>query len=331
MPQATPKAWMEVSLVVAEELAEAVAEVLARFVKDGVVIESTQVIADQFDEGRSIGPLRVCGYLPCDAHLEDKRRRLEEALWHLGRICPLPEAQFKIIYETDWSEAWKQHFKPIAIGRQLLILPTWIETATTERTVVRLDPGMAFGTGTHPTTRLCLEFIEEWFARQADDALQRERETRMIDLGCGSGILAIAALKLGAVRALGVDTDPQAVEVARQNAQLNAVSDRLELATGSLIEILTGRFSLRQAELVVANILTSVLVRLLAEGLDELVVPQGWLILSGILEEQETEVVNAAEMRGLHLIKRRQSEDWVALAFTHAGNEEKRLGERPTQ
>lgn len=320
MSQATPKAWMEVSLVVEEELAEAVAEVLARFVKDGVVIESTQIIADQFDEGRAIGPLRVCGYLPCDAHLEDTRHRLEEALWHLGRIRPLPEAQYKIIYETDWSEVWKQHFKPIAIGQRLLILPTWLETSETERVVVRLDPGMAFGTGSHPTTRLCLELIEEWFTRQADEVLQKKGKTRMIDLGCGTGILAIAALKLGAQRALGVDTDPQAVEVARQNAQLNAVSDRLELATGSLIEILGGQFSLRQAELVVANILTSVLVRLLAEGLGDLVAQQGWLILSGIFEGQEREVINAAEMRGLHLIQRRQSEGWVALAFTHLGN-----------
>ncbi len=317
MPRTTPKAWMEVSLIVEEELAEAVAEVLGRFVSDGVVIESTQVVADPFDEGRSIGPLRVCGYLPCDAHLEEKRRRLEEALWHLGRICPLPEAQYKIIYEADWSEVWKQHFKPIAIGRRLLILPTWLDVPETERVVVRLDPGMAFGTGTHPTTRLCLELIEEWFAQQSNAA---PSEKRMMDIGCGSGILAIAALKLGAQRALGMDTDPQAVEVARQNAQLNAVADRLEVATGSVAEVLAGRFSLRQAELVVANILTSVLVRLLAEGLDELVAPHGWLILSGILQEQEAEVINAAEERGLHLVLRRTSEDWLALAFTHTSH-----------
>jgi ribosomal protein L11 methyltransferase len=116
--------WLEVSLVVDGEMAEAVAEVLARYVSGGVAIESTAVAAGAEDEGgRAVGPLRVCGYLPVDGQLEARRQRLEEALWHLGQIRPLPEAQFRPIQAQNWAEAWKQHYKPVAIGERLLIVP----------------------------------------------------------------------------------------------------------------------------------------------------------------------------------------------------------------
>lgn len=315
MQQETPKSWLEVSLVVDEEAAEAVAEVFSRFVTGGVVIESTQVKANLLDEGHSVGPLRVYGYLPLDAQLEEKRRHLEEALWHLGQIRSLPTPQFKVIHETDWSQAWKHHYQPIAIGEHLLIVPTWLEPPESERILVRMDPGMAFGTGTHPTTQLCLEFIEEWFASRRGFP-QRHPECCMIDLGCGSGILAIAALKLGAKKALAMDTDPQAVQVARQNAALNGVSDHLEVAIGSVEEILNGHFSLKEADFVVANILAPTLIQLLSEGLAQLVTPHGWLVLSGILQEQAGEVITAAQARGLHLIAQRAIEDWVALVFS---------------
>lgn len=197
--------WMEVSLTVDGELAEAVAEVMARYIPDGVAIESTAIIPDLEGEGQPGGPLRVCGYLPIDERLEETRRRLEEGLWYLGRIRPLPAAEYKPIQEINWVEAWKQHYQPIPIGRRLIIVPAWIELPTQERIPIRIDPGMAFGTGTHPTTQLCLELLEEYL---------RPGEA-IIDMGCGSCILAIAAIKLGASQALGVDIDLQAIPNAR--------------------------------------------------------------------------------------------------------------------
>jgi ribosomal protein L11 methyltransferase len=301
--------WLEISLVVDGELAEAIAEVLARHVPNGVLIESTAVTAGADDsEGHAVGPLRVCGYLPVDEHLEEARQRILEGLWYLGRIMPLPEAQFRTLQEQDWSQAWKEHYHPIPIGERLIVVPAWLESPDPQRVAVRMDPGMAFGTGTHPTTQLCLELVEASLA-----AFPGGLES-VIDVGCGSGILAVAALKLGAGRALGVDIDAEAVTAAGENAALNQVVERFEVGLGSVSEILSGAYSIAQAPLVLANILAPVIIRLLDEGLARLVAPGGWLVLSGILQEQAAEVQAALEKAGLHLLERRQIGDWVALA-----------------
>jgi ribosomal protein L11 methyltransferase len=301
-------AWLEVSLTVNGELAEAVAEVLARYIPAGVVIESTAVYAGPEDEnGQAVGPLRVCGYLPMDEALEETRRKIEEGLWYLGRIAPLPAPVFRPFEEVNWVDAWKQHYHPIPVGEGLMIVPAWLEPETGGRLPIRIDPGMAFGTGTHPTTQLCLALTEAYF-------LQNGGNPRVLDIGCGSGILAVAALKLGAAHALGVDIDPLAMEASSQNAALNGVGAGLELGVGSVAEVRRGAFSLQQGELVFANILAPVLVRLLDEGLGELVTLDGWLVLSGILAEQSPEVEAALAHHGLKLLERRQSGDWVALA-----------------
>jgi len=302
-------AWVEVSLTVDGELAEAVAEVLARYIQSGVVIESTAVYAGPEDEnGQAVGPLRVCGYLPVDDTVEETRRKIEEGLWYLGRISPLPAPVFRPFEDVNWVEAWKQHYHPIPVGDGLMIVPAWLEPETGGRLPIRIDPGMAFGTGTHPTTQLCLALTEAFFQ-------QNSGSPRVLDIGCGSGILAVAALKLGAGHALGVDIDPLAMEASRQNAALNGVDNQqLELGVGSVAEVRQGRFNLRQGELVFANILAPVLVRLLDEGLGELVSPGGWLVLSGILAEQSSEVEAALARHKLELLQRKQSGDWVALA-----------------
>ncbi len=307
--------WLEVSLTVDGELAEAVAEVLARFAPEGVAIESTAVVSAPDDaEGRAIGPLRVCAYLAVNNDLEDKRRRLEEALWYLGRIRSLPPVEYRWVQETDWAKAWQQYYRPVMIGERLVIVPAWLESPAPERIAVRIDPGMAFGTGTHPTTQLCLELLEA--------GLQRLRGERVdvIDLGCGSGILSIAALKLGADRALGVDIDPQAIAAARQNAVLNGVSEHLEARLGSVAELLAGEFPIRRAHLLLANILSQVIIQLVEAGLTELLYPGGVGIFSGILQEQEDDVRACLERKGMRILQRRQQEDWVALLAISDGS-----------
>ena len=311
----TSAKWLEVSMVVDGELAEAVAEVMARFAPNGVVIESTQIRVDMDSEqvGHPEGPLRVLAYLPADENLETTRRKLEEGLWYLGRIRPLASPKFRPVHERNWAEAWKKHYRPIPVGKKLIIIPAWMDSPDEKRIPIRIDPGMAFGTGTHPTTRLCLELEEKVIGGWANDT-----GMQVIDVGCGSGILSVAALKLGSSGALGVDVDPDAIQAAQKNARINDVGDRLELGAGSLSQILAGNFSIRRAPLVLANILAPVIIRLLDEGLAGLLTPDGDLLLSGILEEQAGDVENAARKVGLVIRERLKIEDWVALRATRS-------------
>ncbi len=300
--------WLEVSLTVNGELAEAVAEVLGRYAPNGVAMEM-EVLGFQPDgQGIPSGDIRVCAYLLVDENLEEKRGQLEQALWYLGRIQPLPAPAYRIVQETDWAEAWKSHYHPILIGERLVVVPAWLENPTPQRLAVTLDPGMAFGTGSHPTTQLCLEWIEALLA-SADRASYRT----LIDVGCGSGILSIAALKLGVEFALAVDVDAIAVRSSLENAQANGVADRIQVGIGSVEEIRRGEFSLRQADLLVANILAPVILELLEQGLAELVAPKGAMILSGILEHQSPEIEAALRQKGFGRIDCRQQGDWVAL------------------
>ena len=295
--------WVEVSLTVNGELAEAVAEVLDRYSSNGVVVESGVTYNDEEDEGTPIGPVKVYAYLPVDEYLEEKRQRLAEALWHLGRIQELPEASYKTIEDEDWMASWKKHYRPIPIGQRRLVLPVWIEQSDMSRVAVKIDPSMAFGTGTHPSTQLCLEMIEAH--------LQPGEE--VIDVGCGSGILSIAALKMGARHALGVDIDSASVKSTRENAANNLVTENLEVGLGSVTEVREGQFSLKQAPFVLANILAPVIIRLFAAGLADLVAPGGKIALAGILADQAAGVRQAAEAHGLRYLETRTQLDWVCL------------------
>jgi len=302
--------WLEVSLVVEVELAEAVAEVLSRFAPKGVVIESTSVLQDEVDQGgKIVGPLRVVAYILMDDQIEETRNKLEESLWYLGCIQPLPDPEYKIVPETDWSQAWKSHYIPIPVGQHLIIVPAWLTVPESKRIPILMDPGMAFGTGTHPTTQLCLQLIEEIL----DYPNSPEKQLDVIDIGCGTGILFIAALKLGAGRALGVDTDPLAVNAAHANAALNGITNAYEVAKGSLEDILKGAFLMQRADLVLANILAPTIIKLFDQGLANLLSPKGVLVLSGIIEDQVGEVERAVKRSGLRNLGRKQFEDWVAL------------------
>lgn len=306
--------WLEVSLTVNGELAEAVADVLARYAPNGVMTEQSVNFVNDEDEGTPVGDITVRAYLPADEHLEETRQKLEQALFYLGMICPLPAPVYNLIADQNWMEAWKARYQPIPIGRRLIILPAWMESTDSTRIPIKIDPGMAFGTGTHPTTQLCLELIEEFFTQPSN--LNSEPIT-VIDIGCGSGILSIAALKLGAELAVGVDIDLASIQASRENAATNGIGAEFVVGQGSVAEVLTGQFPIRQARLALANILAPVLIRLLDAGLSGLVTPGGALIMSGILKEQAQAVIEAAQARGLVKTVQRQMGDWVALAFQH--------------
>jgi len=305
--------WLEVSLTVSGELAEAVADVLARFAPNGVTTEQGVRFVNDEDEGTPTGPIIVRAYLEMDEHIEETRQKLEEALFYLGMIQPLPPPIYKQVADQNWMEAWKERYQPIPVGKRLMILPAWLDSPEPERIAIKIDPGMAFGTGTHPTTQLCLELLEATI--ETLKVSETFRVSKMIDIGCGSGILSIAALKLGAQTALGVDIDIESVRNARENADHNGIGAEFIIGQGSVAEVLAGRFPLRQAPLVAANILAPVIIRLLDAGLADLAEPGGTLILSGILQGQEQKVIEAAQARGLVLNARKQMGDWVALSL----------------
>jgi len=299
--------WLEVRVTCDGETAEVVSEVLSRFITDGVVTETDA----KYDETEEIlietGDIRVFGYLPYDDKTDEICKKIEEALWHLNMIRPIPNPTYKIILDQNWMESWKKYYKPIKIGEKLLILPSWLDQTDDNRNriIIKIDPSMAFGTGTHPTTQMCMALTEELCQPGMD----------VIDVGCGSGILSVAAIKLGAKKALGVDLDYASVVAAKNTAELNSVHKKLEVGLGSVIEIYNGDFSFQNADLVLTNILAPIILRLFTNGLSKLVKRNGYLILSGILDYQSDEVVQKALEEGFRFIKKEMINDWVALAF----------------
>jgi ribosomal protein L11 methyltransferase len=249
--------------------------------------------------------VKVYGYLIIDGNIEENRRKVEEALWHLHTIRELPQPEYSEIADENWMEAWKEHYHPIPIGKRLLVLPAWAEQQDMNRVAVKIDPSMAFGTGTHPSTQLCLELVEDYTLGGKP----------VIDIGCGSGILSIAALKLGASKAISVDIDAAAIKATLENSRANGVEEKVETGQGSVEEVKAGNYSVHRAPIVLANILAPILIRLFEGGMAELVAPGGVIILAGILEEQGGTVRAAGEAQGLTFVEARHSGDWVALVM----------------
>ena len=297
--------WLEVKVVCNGEIAESVSEVLSRYVTQGVVTETDAKYDDAEEVLLETGEIRVFGYLINDETIEEKRQKIEEALWHLSMISPIPSPTYNIIQNQNWMESWKKYYKPIKIGQKLLILPEWIENPALDRIAIKIDPSMAFGTGTHPTTQLCMLLMEEIV----------QQGSNVIDVGCGSGILSITAVKLGAGKALGVDLDYPSIVATKKNAELNQVSEKIDVGLGSVNEILEEKFSISSAELVLVNILAPIIKRLFNQGLNNLIEPDGYLILSGILDTQSDEIVQMAKELGLKLVKKEMITDWVGLLF----------------
>lgn len=283
--------WLEVSVTVGNEAAEAVAEVLSRYAHRGVVIEAGP-------EGWNAGPVIVRAYLPADDQLRANKRRIEESLWHLDQIYPVSTPVFRPVAEADWAEVWKERLSVLHVGQHVVIRPSWRDYAPApEDVVIRLDPGMAFGTGLHPTTQMCLVALEELVYSGVN----------VLDLGTGSGILAIEAAKLGAGRVLAVDNDPVAAKAARDNVVANGVQETIRVVHGSLSEV-SGSY-----DLVVVNILARVILEMVQDGLAMRVRPGGALVAAGILADQEPGVVAALKQEGLILVERQQRDDWVCL------------------
>lgn len=285
--------WLEVSVSVVPEAAEAVAEVFSRYAPQGVVID--------LGTGDGIAPqsVTVKAYLVVDDDIAARREKVEESLWHLHHIWPvIPEPVFTPIADQDWTAGWKESIPVLHLGRRVVVKPSWRDyTAQPDEILLEMDPGLAFGTGLHPTTQLCVEALEDFV----------QPGMRVLDLGTGTGILALAAAKLGAADILAVDNDVNAVAVARRNARSNAVIHQIRVLHGSLAEV--GE----PYNLVVANILAHIIIDMAGAGLDTRIRRGGTLVVSGILVEQADDVAAALTEKGLRIVERRQREEWVAL------------------
>jgi ribosomal protein L11 methyltransferase len=307
-------AWLELSVACDAEAVEAVAEILCRVAPGGVGIEPALTLVydglgAMVDQA---APATVRAYLPARdaASVRAAIDTVDQALGHLAAfgLRPIGELETRVLHESDWAGAWKRHLGILRIGRGLVIRPSWRRHRRQPgATVVTMDPGMAFGTGLHPTTRLCLEAIERWAGEgRLARGGARDGRARLLDIGCGSGILAITACLLGAGEALGLDTDPLAVEATRANARRNRVARRLRARPGSL-PTGAGPF-----DLVAANLVASLLVDLAGSLATELA-PGGRLIASGIFVDREAAVREALESAGLPVVRRDTEGDWVAL------------------
>jgi ribosomal protein L11 methyltransferase len=307
-------AWLELAVACDAEAVEPVSEILAREAPGGVSVEPGFRLADEglaaaLDPSR---PAIVRAYLPARdaAWAREAVARADAALGHLAAfgLRDIGELTTGVVHESDWAAAWKQHFPVLRVGRRLVIRPTWRRhLRAPDDVVIAMDPGMAFGTGLHPSTRLCLAGIEAW----ADEGLlargsARDGRARLLDVGCGSGVLAVAAGLLGAGELVGLDTDPIAVEATVANARRNRLARRLVVRQGSLP---SGE---PPFDLLVANLIASLLVDLAVRLGDELR-PGGRLLASGIFVDRADEVAAALGAAGLVVSGRSREGDWVAV------------------
>ncbi|MEO1290433.1 MAG: 50S ribosomal protein L11 methyltransferase [Chloroflexota bacterium] len=298
MPQ-----WVEVSLQVDGEAAEAIAQELQKWCHQGVSIEQAGVEAGNYDDGDVPPPetLIVRGYFPNDANGEEKRFQIERSLGYMNMMLPMPQPQWRVIADEDWADTWKKHYKPVSLGKRIVVRPLWIDVDLAEDDIeIALDPGMAFGTGTHPTTQLCLEALERMVTPDLE----------VLDLGCGSGILSIASAKLGAGHVVGVDIEAEAIKATNENAQQNGVAEHITAYQGGLDAVLATE---KQFDLVVVNILAKIIMAMCEQNLGDTVRAGGRAIFSGIIENQVEDLKTALRKTGLDPVAQYQQGDWILI------------------
>lgn len=303
--------WLELSVDVDSEAVEAVSELFTRFgYNGGVVVEQPLGLAahgpenweDQDQAWVDVSrPVTVSTYLHNDEQAPETRRQIEGGLWHLAQMRQVGPLRVTERDEEDWANTWRAFYVTLRIGKRTVIKPSWLEFTPKEGdVVVDLDPGMAFGTGYHPTTSLCLEALEDYV----------QPDTNILDLGTGSGILSIAAAKLGGpgVRIFALDIDAVAVGATRENVARNGLNGQIIVEQGSTT--LAADFA--PYNLIVANLLAAIIIDL-AKSLHDLLEPGGTLISSGIFHERGDNVIAALEKAGLPVREKKQEGDWLCL------------------
>ena len=310
--------WLEVSADTRPELIDGLCRDLEDAGVEGLVIDDQAEFDEFFENNRQYwdyidqelqerikGVCRVIFYLPED---DEGRRELERIR---GEI-PYQDFSWRTVRDEDWENNWKQYYKPVPVGDKLLIVPQWEEIPESgDRYVLRLDPGLIFGTGTHPTTKMCLTALEKL----------ELKGRKVLDLGCGSGILSIAALIMGADTAVGWDIDPKAPDIALENGQLNGIGeDRFKVFAGDVLSENGGRGLEEQYEIVLANIVADVIIAL-SEKAAGMTAKDGVFICSGIIDGRQAEVEKSLRKNGFKIIEKMNCDGWHCFVSEPAGKD----------
>ncbi len=313
--------WTEISIKTSQEGADIAAQAFYEVGITGLVIEDPDELSqlskeeffwDYIDEsmvGTSDGTVVIKAYLSSDSSLGEKLSLIKDKInWlknrDLGVDLGSLDIELTSVREEDWSNTWKKYYKPMKVSDRIVIKPSW-ETYNKKKgqVILTLDPGMAFGTGTHETTMLCMQAIDQYI--RPDHSL--------IDIGCGTGVLSIGALLLGAKAATAIDLDGNAVEIARKNAQINKVLDRMTLVHGNLLDEIEGSY-----DIVVANIIADVIIEL-SQYVTNYIKAGGLFISSGIIHERLDEVIEQIESVGLIIEKVEKMGEWAMVVSRYNG------------
>ena len=293
--------WLELSVRTSPEFVEPLSELFRRYGETDVVVQE-EGDWDPDNAPGDVGPptsVTVITYLPMDSTAPIRREMIEVGVRLVSLLQPMGPLQERVLEDKEWETAWKAHFSLLKIGKKMVVKPTWQDhTPVSGEIIVELDPGMAFGTGHHPTTRMCLEQLEERITPGM----------RVLDLGTGSGILSIAAAKLGAEEVTALDIDPVALKAARTNLQGNGVDSKVRTARGSLPhpQVADASFALAVANITAKAIISN------AHHLAEVLVADGVLVVSGIIKEHQ-DIVEEALVQGFNIAERLYDGDWVTL------------------
>lgn len=312
--------WLEIKVNAKAEAIDAITEILYEFGASGVAIDEpidyeAMKIDNLFwdyiepEEGEQDKESSVSAYFSeAEAELEKKIQGIKDKVQQLpefGLDIGSGKIEIKEIDQIDWETSWKQYFKPVHITDRIVVKPQWEEyLPQKDELIIHIDPGMAFGTGTHETTSMCIKAIEK----------NLEPGYSILDIGTGSGILSIAAVLLGAKEATGVDLDPVAVEVANENIEINGLSDKINILHGDLLTLIEGQF-----DIVVANIIADAILILLDSDVKSFVKDKGLFICSGIIQEKEDLVVEKLKEKGFEIKEINRDGEWVCITSTCHG------------
>ena len=296
--------WLELSVQAPPEYVEPLTHIFYRYGEGGVAIESPAGFnPDEGESAPQLQTVKVVTFVPLDESARSRKSNIEIAVRLVAHFAPISEIKEREVEEEDWESNWKEYFHPIRVGSNLVVCPTWRTHQPLDNDIViKLDPGMAFGTGHHPTTRMCMELLETLIVGGE----------KVIDVGCGSGILSISAAKLGAGDILGIEIESRSVEVALENCELNDISSQVTILNGSFPEI---RVENATFDVALANIAAKVVINL-SEYIVGAVANGGRLVLSGILESSLEDVEKEYSLHGVHFDKVLVDGDWTAVLAT---------------
>ncbi|MEF9960407.1 MAG: 50S ribosomal protein L11 methyltransferase [Niameybacter sp.] len=304
--------YIQIAIETTRDAVEAISYFLVEEMSGGVEIcdpqdvvsqDRTQVIFDLIDESllsEDMDTVVVKAYFSTEIDVEEKVEAIKGHLKHISEFLNVGTGKITLldIPEEKWANEWKKYYKPVKLGDHIVIKPKWEDyEAATDDLIIEMDPGMAFGTGTHETTAMCAELVEKYM----------QPNQTIVDIGTGSGILGIIAAKMGAEHVIGVDIDPVAVRVAKENVAYNHVEDKMEVYAGNLIDVVK-----QKGNIVVSNIIADVII-MLAEQVNEVIEEDGLWIASGIIEMRKEDVLAALEKNHFEIVEIHQQREWLAI------------------